>query len=65
MSFLDVFVSPFSPGTSAAVVFGIGLIFVFLICTATAALLILHFRKEQRREEKRREKGKMENKVED
>ncbi len=56
MNFLDVFVSPFSPGDSATVIFVTGLIFVALVCTATAVLLALHFRKEQKREEKRREK---------
>lgn len=56
MSVLDVVISPFSPGDSATVIYGIGLICVILICTATAVFLALHFRKEQKREEKRREK---------
>lgn len=53
MNLLDVIISPFSPGKSATIIFIIGLVFIALICGGTAALLVLHFRKEQKRGEKK------------
>lgn len=56
MRFLDVIISPFSPGDSATVIFIIGMVLIALICGGTVVLLAQHFKKEQKRAEKRQEK---------
>ena len=57
MNFLDAIVSPFPSGTSSTVILAVGLTVIGLICAGTAALLIVHIRKEQKQAEKRRRKA--------
>lgn len=56
MRLLDVIISPFSSGDWALAIFLTGAALAVLVCGATAAVLTLHFCKEEKKRERRREK---------